>query len=121
MPELPEVETVKRGLAPSLEGAALSNVRLNRPNLRYPFPNDFAERLNGATVLRLERRAKYLLAYMDTADVWVTHLGMTGRFQVTPLGGMRLKLWMVTITIQSIQILNTFICHWSQIKAIRPT
>jgi formamidopyrimidine-DNA glycosylase len=86
MPELPEVETVKRGLAPSLEGAVLSNVRLNRPNLRYPFPDHFAERLNGAAVVRLERRAKYLLAYMDTEDIWVTHLGMTGRFQVTPLG-----------------------------------
>ncbi|WKL58210.1 bifunctional DNA-formamidopyrimidine glycosylase/DNA-(apurinic or apyrimidinic site) lyase [Asticcacaulis sp. ZE23SCel15] len=91
MPELPEVETVKRGLAPSLEGAVLSNVRLNRPNLRYPFPDRFAERVNGATVTRLERRAKYLLAYMDTEDIWVTHLGMTGRFQVTPLGGNAAK------------------------------
>ncbi|GGZ23280.1 bifunctional DNA-formamidopyrimidine glycosylase/DNA-(apurinic or apyrimidinic site) lyase [Asticcacaulis endophyticus] len=91
MPELPEVETVKRGLAPSLEGAVLSNVRLNRPNLRYPFPDRFAERVNGATVTRLERRAKYLLAYMDAEDIWVTHLGMTGRFQVTPLGGNAAK------------------------------
>ncbi|MFT4090604.1 MAG: bifunctional DNA-formamidopyrimidine glycosylase/DNA-(apurinic or apyrimidinic site) lyase [Asticcacaulis sp.] len=83
MPELPEVETVRRGLLPVLEGARLSDVQLNRPNLRYPFPERFAERLNDATVLRLERRAKYLLFHLDTQDVWVTHLGMTGRFQIS--------------------------------------
>ncbi|MDI7775661.1 bifunctional DNA-formamidopyrimidine glycosylase/DNA-(apurinic or apyrimidinic site) lyase [Asticcacaulis sp. EMRT-3] len=82
MPELPEVETVRRGLAPVLEGAKLSDVRLFRAGLRYPFPTDFAERLNGASVVRLERRAKYLLAWLDTQAVWVTHLGMTGRFRV---------------------------------------
>ncbi|MFT4074701.1 MAG: bifunctional DNA-formamidopyrimidine glycosylase/DNA-(apurinic or apyrimidinic site) lyase [Asticcacaulis sp.] len=82
MPELPEVETVRRGLEPHLAGAKLSAVRLHRSNLRYPFPERFAERLEGAVVLRLERRAKYLLFYLDTQDVWVTHLGMTGRFQV---------------------------------------
>ena len=82
MPELPEVETVRRGLEPYLTGAKLSDTRLNRANLRYPFPERFADRLNGATVLRLERRAKYLLAHMDTQEVWVTHLGMTGRFQI---------------------------------------
>ena len=83
MPELPEVETVRRGLEPHLAGAKLSQVRLHRPNLRYPFPERFAERLEGAEVLRLERRAKYLLFYLDTQDIWVTHLGMTGRFQAT--------------------------------------
>lgn len=82
MPELPEVETVRRGLEPYLSGARLSDTRLNRANLRYPFPDRFAARLEGATIVRLERRAKYLLAYMDTQEVWVTHLGMTGRFQV---------------------------------------
>ncbi len=82
MPELPEVETVRRGLAPFLEGARLSDVRLHRANLRYAFPDAFAEALDGATVPRLERRAKYLLAWLDTQKVWVTHLGMTGRFQV---------------------------------------
>lgn len=85
MPELPEVETVRRGLTPALDGARLSGLKLNRANLRYPFPERFAERLEGATVLRLERRAKYLLFYLDTQSVWVTHLGMTGRFQVTDL------------------------------------
>ena len=82
MPELPEVETVRRGLAPVLEGARLSDVRLHRPNLRYAFPEAFAAALEGATVLRLERRAKYLLAWLDTQKVWVTHLGMTGRFNI---------------------------------------
>lgn len=83
MPELPEVETVRRGLEPALDQARLFGVKLHRPNLRYPFPEDFADRLEGATVLRLERRAKYLLFHLDTQEVWVTHLGMTGRFQVT--------------------------------------
>ncbi len=82
MPELPEVETVRRGLQPYLEGAVLSDARLYRANLRYDFPQNFASRLEGTTVLRLERRAKYLLFYLDSQDVWVTHLGMTGRFQV---------------------------------------
>ncbi|ESQ86801.1 formamidopyrimidine-DNA glycosylase [Asticcacaulis sp. AC460] len=82
MPELPEVETVRRGLEPYLDNAILSDVELHRPNLRYPFPDRFADQLNGATVLRLERRAKYLLFHLDIQKVWVTHLGMTGRFQV---------------------------------------
>ncbi len=82
MPELPEVETVRRGLAPYLEGAKLSDVRLHRANLRYAFPDAFAAALDGATVLKLERRAKYLLAWLDTQKVWVTHLGMTGRFHI---------------------------------------
>ena len=80
MPELPEVETVRRGLEPVLHGAPLSRVRQNRPDLRFPFPDRFPERLNGATVQRLERRAKYLLFALDTGETWVTHLGMTGRF-----------------------------------------
>lgn len=82
MPELPEVETVRRGLIPYLEGARLTRARLHRADLRWPFPDRFAQRLEGATVLRLERRAKYLLAHLDTQSVWVTHLGMTGRFRV---------------------------------------
>jgi formamidopyrimidine-DNA glycosylase len=82
MPELPEVETVRRGLEPHMQGAKLSDIRMHRANLRYPFPDQFAQRLEGAEVLRLERRAKYLLFYLDTQDIWVTHLGMTGRFQI---------------------------------------
>ena len=80
MPELPEVETVRRGLTPVLEGARLSRVRINRPDLRFPFPDQFVERLDGATVLRIDRRAKYLLMPLSTGETWITHLGMTGRF-----------------------------------------
>ncbi|MBX3477469.1 MAG: bifunctional DNA-formamidopyrimidine glycosylase/DNA-(apurinic or apyrimidinic site) lyase [Brevundimonas sp.] len=80
MPELPEVETVRRGLEPVLQGARLTRVRQNRPDLRFPFPEDFVGRLEGATVLRLDRRAKYLLFPLSTGETWVTHLGMTGRF-----------------------------------------
>ncbi len=80
MPELPEVETVRRGLEPVLTGAVLSRMRQNRPDLRFPFPDDFPARLNGATVQRIDRRAKYLLMPLSTGETWVTHLGMTGRF-----------------------------------------
>ena len=82
MPELPEVETVRRGLQPSLERARLTRVEQRRPDLRFPLPERFAERLTGARVLRLDRRAKYLLAELDTGETWITHLGMTGRFTV---------------------------------------
>ncbi|WP_309628629.1 bifunctional DNA-formamidopyrimidine glycosylase/DNA-(apurinic or apyrimidinic site) lyase [Brevundimonas sp.] len=82
MPELPEVETVRRGLEPVLVGARLTRVRQNRPDLRFPFPDRFVERLEGATVERIDRRAKYLLATLSTGETWVAHLGMTGRFTV---------------------------------------
>ena len=82
MPELPEVETVRRGLAPHLVGSQLVHVDQRRPDLRFPFPERFAERLTGSTVLQLERRAKYLRAHLDTGETLVCHLGMTGRFLV---------------------------------------
>jgi formamidopyrimidine-DNA glycosylase len=82
MPELPEVETIRAGLAPALEGLRIGAVALNRPDLRFPFPERFAARLRGAKVLRLHRRGKYLLADLDTGEVWLSHLGMTGRFSV---------------------------------------
>ncbi len=82
MPELPEVETVRRGLAPHLVGARLVQVDQRRPDLRFPLPDGFVERLTGATVLALERRAKYLRAALDTGETLVCHLGMTGRFLV---------------------------------------
>jgi formamidopyrimidine-DNA glycosylase len=82
MPELPEVETVRRGLAPHLVGARLSRVEQRRADLRFPFPDGFVQRLTGARVLRLERRAKYLLAPLSTDETLVAHLGMTGRFLV---------------------------------------
>ena len=82
MPELPEVETVRRGLEPVLVGSCLTRVRQNRPDLRFPFPDRFPDRLEGATVEHIDRRAKYLLAALSTGETWVTHLGMTGRFTV---------------------------------------
>lgn len=82
MPELPEVETVRRGLAPALVGARLVRVEARRPDLRFPLPEGFVQRLTGARVERLERRAKYLLAATDREETLVMHLGMTGRFEV---------------------------------------
>ena len=82
MPELPEVETVRRGLEPALAGARLARVEARRPDLRFPFPDGFVQRLTGARIERLDRRAKYLLAPLDRGDTLVMHLGMTGRFEV---------------------------------------
>jgi formamidopyrimidine-DNA glycosylase len=82
MPELPEVETVRRGLAPALEGARVLRVEQRRPDLRFPFPPDFARRLTGRRVLGLRRRAKYLLADLDSGETLVMHLGMSGSFRV---------------------------------------
>lgn len=86
MPELPEVETVRRGLEPALAGARVLRVEQRRPDLRFPFPDSFAERLTGARVEAVDRRAKYLLAPLTTGETWVTHLGMTGRFTVERFG-----------------------------------
>lgn len=82
MPELPEVETVRRGLAPVLVGARFTRVETRRPDLRFPLPVRFSERVTGARVAMLERRAKYLLAHLDSNDVLVAHLGMSGRFTI---------------------------------------
>ena len=87
MPELPEVETVRRGLAPALVGRRIKRARTRRPDLRFPFPERFAARLTGRRVDALERRAKYLLARLDDGNVWITHLGMTGRWSI--LGAKR--------------------------------
>lgn len=82
MPELPEVETVRRGLQPVLEGARIERVQLARAGLRYPFPADFASRLDGRRVLRLGRRSKYLLLEIEGGDSLLCHLGMSGSFRV---------------------------------------
>ena len=82
MPELPEVETVRRGLAPVMEGARFVEVVANRGDLRWPLPKDFVQRLKGQTVSGLGRRAKYLLADLTSGDVLVMHLGMSGSFRV---------------------------------------
>ena len=82
MPELPEVETVRRGLAPVMEGQRIERVVQNRANLRFPFPERFAERLTGAQIMHLGRKAKFLTLALSTDEVLVMHLGMTGRFTV---------------------------------------
>jgi formamidopyrimidine-DNA glycosylase len=87
MPELPEVETVRRGLAPAMEGARFLDVQAHRGDLRWPLPKDFAERLRGQTVTGLGRRAKYLLADLSSGDVLLMHLGMSGSFRVAHVDG----------------------------------
>ncbi|GBD49938.1 bifunctional DNA-formamidopyrimidine glycosylase/DNA-(apurinic or apyrimidinic site) lyase [Methylopila sp. Yamaguchi] len=82
MPELPEVETVRRGLAPVMEGRRILSVDARRPDLRFPFPERFAARLKDRTVTSLGRRAKYLLADLDDGEVLVMHLGMSGSFRI---------------------------------------
>lgn len=79
MPELPEVETVCRGLRPKLEGRRLTRVLQRRPDLRFPLPEAFVERLEGRRVSRIDRRAKYILMHLDSGEVLLCHLGMSGR------------------------------------------
>ena len=88
MPELPEVETVRRGLAPVMEGQVIAEAKVNRPDLRWPFPSGMAARLTGRRVLRLRRRSKYILADLDSGETLLIHLGMSGRMLVSgdPLG-----------------------------------
>jgi formamidopyrimidine-DNA glycosylase len=90
MPELPEVETVRRGLEPAMVGARFTRVIQRRPDLRFPFPDRFSERLEGQEVKALGRRAKYLLADLSSGEVLVMHLGMSGRFLVTKDGATRM-------------------------------
>jgi formamidopyrimidine-DNA glycosylase len=82
MPELPEVETVRRGLQPAMEGARIDRVEVRRKDLRFPFQPDFAARLDGQVITSLGRRAKYLLADLASGDVLLMHLGMSGSFRV---------------------------------------
>lgn len=82
MPELPEVETVRKGLEPALKGARLIRVEARRPDLRFPLPQGFVQILTGARILDLRRRAKYLLAPLDRGQTLIMHLGMTGRFEI---------------------------------------
>jgi len=90
MPELPEVETVRGGLAPVLEGQRLTRVEARRPDLRFPLPTGFVQILTGARIVSLTRRAKYLLARLDREDTLVMHLGMSGRFEIArPEGAAR--------------------------------
>jgi formamidopyrimidine-DNA glycosylase len=85
MPELPEVETVRLGLQPVLEGFRLTDVETRRGDLRVPFPKDFVARTKGRKVKALRRRAKYILADLDSGETLVIHLGMSGRMSVFSL------------------------------------
>ena len=89
MPELPEVETVKMGLAPTMQGHRFTKVVTRRGDLRVPFPPHFAERLTGRKIEKLWRRAKYLLAELDSGETLVIHLGMSGRMSVYAEGKER--------------------------------
>ena len=82
MPELPEVETVRRGLQPVVEGARIERVEQRRPDLRFPFPERFTARLEGRTVTALGRRAKYLTFHLDDGLTMIAHLGMSGSFRI---------------------------------------
>lgn len=86
MPELPEVETVRLGLVPAMEGARFVKVEARRPDLRWPFPKDFVKRLEGKSVTGLGRRAKYLLVDLSSGEVLIMHLGMSGSFRVAKHG-----------------------------------
>jgi formamidopyrimidine-DNA glycosylase len=87
MPELPEVETVVRGLRPALEGRIISGITLSQHRLRFPYPDGFAERLQGRRFIAVRRRAKYILAGLEGGQTLLWHLGMTGRFTVKPPQG----------------------------------
>ncbi len=82
MPELPEVETVRRGLQPVMEGARIVSVEQRRPDLRFPFPPDFAKRLSGKRIVSLGRRAKYLTTEIEGGPLLICHLGMSGSFRI---------------------------------------
>ena len=82
MPELPEVETTRRGLAAALEGRRLIEVIARRPKLRFPLPVDFATRLEGRSIVSIARRAKFLLFSLDDDQILIAHLGMSGRFKI---------------------------------------
>jgi|TARA_R110000824_G_scaffold118960_14_gene272060 formamidopyrimidine-DNA glycosylase len=91
MPELPEVETVRRGLSPALEGRVIIRAIANRPDLRFPLPENFATRLTGRRVINLTRRAKYILVHLEGGEALLIHLGMSGRFTIHPPQGVPLQ------------------------------
>jgi formamidopyrimidine-DNA glycosylase len=83
MPELPEVETVKEGIAPAMAGKVIEKAEVNRPDLRWPFPDNMAARLTGKRVSGLRRRSKYILVDLDSGETLLIHLGMSGRMLVS--------------------------------------
>ena len=83
MPELPEVETIMRGISPFLAGATIKRIKLNRADLRWPFPENYANRVKEAKVLNLKRRSKYILIDLSTGETLLIHLGMSGKILVS--------------------------------------
>lgn len=94
MPELPEVETVRAGLIPAMEGQVIAKADVRRPDLRWPFPDNMVERLTGKTVLGLRRRSKYILADLSSEETLLIHLGMSGRMVIDqkPVGDTHFEL-----------------------------
>lgn len=84
MPELPEVETVRRGLEPVLVGQCVARLEARRPDLRFPLPERFAARIEGRRIEHLGRRSKYLVATIEGGEALIMHLGMSGRFTISP-------------------------------------
>ncbi|MGN0934672.1 bifunctional DNA-formamidopyrimidine glycosylase/DNA-(apurinic or apyrimidinic site) lyase [Falsigemmobacter intermedius] len=89
MPELPEVETVRRGLLPLMEGQIITRAEVRRPDLRWPLPENMAGRLTGVRIDRMRRRSKYILADLSSGETLLIHLGMSGRMLITPPGEAR--------------------------------
>ena len=83
MPELPEVETVRRGLSPHLDGNRIDKILIRRPDLRYPFPTNLSEKLDGQMIRNVDRRGKYLLFRMEDGSILLNSLGMSGRWTLT--------------------------------------
>ena len=86
MPELPEVETVMRGLEPVMMGQKIRYADIRRPDLRWPFPENMSQRLTGVKILRLHRRSKYILCDLDSGETLLIHLGMSGRMTISHAG-----------------------------------
>ena len=86
MPELPEVETVMRGLEPVMMGQKIRYADIRRPGLRWPFPENMSQRLTGTKILRLHRRSKYILCDLDSGETLLIHLGMSGRMTISHAG-----------------------------------
>jgi formamidopyrimidine-DNA glycosylase len=91
VPELPEVERTRRMLEPAMRGARIDRVQVRRPDLRAPFPDAFAVRMEGQTVVQLTRRGKYLMAILSSGETLVMHLGMSGAFRIVELAGSRAR------------------------------
>ncbi|MFD0988063.1 bifunctional DNA-formamidopyrimidine glycosylase/DNA-(apurinic or apyrimidinic site) lyase [Methyloligella solikamskensis] len=119
MPELPEVETVRLGLAPFMVGKTIESVEQRRADLRFPLPANFAVRLTGRRIEAMDRRAKYILARLDDGEVLVMHLGMTGRFTVDEANGTAVKPGVFAHTATEIPRHEHIVFHLQDGAAVR--